>query len=332
MPSFQKLFPDLTTGNLNNVNDLAFSAASTSRIVVPKGGAVPFVIFVPVEPLEQACWLNSGYKAAMDYYPHSACDAIYDSNSQPIAPYRLRNAKKKNFKDWTPVELTALQKHSYAVVAGAHIKEINPLGASLRSITCSTSSDVLHIADALGKPLACVLSGADLDTMLKLRLKAPGLANPIDATVTINGDSTTAKATIAVADVANLKQPTYSLYSVDKSGNENDLKYSLTVIPAPVFDPASFSPATLALLKTNPTLTIQGQYLDQVKQVEFVDPATSLATVTSAAQASPDGKALTVQVGSSDAAKLTAAKYGLVFVLDPVLKDIYDTKTTFPSP
>ena len=59
VPTFNKLFPDLNTNNLNNLNDLGFSARSNSRIVVPKGGAVPFVLFVPVQPLQEACWLQA---------------------------------------------------------------------------------------------------------------------------------------------------------------------------------------------------------------------------------------------------------------------------------
>lgn len=48
MPTLHALFPDLTTRNLNTLNDLAFSAASASRIVVPKSGSV--VVAPPGNP------------------------------------------------------------------------------------------------------------------------------------------------------------------------------------------------------------------------------------------------------------------------------------------
>lgn len=41
--------PDHTIDQLNRLNDVAFSASSSYKIIVPKNGAVPFVTFVPQE-------------------------------------------------------------------------------------------------------------------------------------------------------------------------------------------------------------------------------------------------------------------------------------------
>lgn len=47
-------FPDHTVDQLNRLNDLAFSASSTYKIIVPKNGSVPFVTFVPQELFEKS--------------------------------------------------------------------------------------------------------------------------------------------------------------------------------------------------------------------------------------------------------------------------------------
>jgi len=47
-------FPDHTVDQLNRLNDLAFSASSSYKIIVPKNGSVPFVTFVPQELFEKS--------------------------------------------------------------------------------------------------------------------------------------------------------------------------------------------------------------------------------------------------------------------------------------
>jgi hypothetical protein len=46
MPGFNKLFPDYTVDQLNRLNDMGFSANSAYRILIPKGGSIPFVTFL----------------------------------------------------------------------------------------------------------------------------------------------------------------------------------------------------------------------------------------------------------------------------------------------
>ena len=53
IPPLKRMFPDYTVDQLNRLNDLAFSASTTYKMVVPKGGSVPFVTFVPQKALEK---------------------------------------------------------------------------------------------------------------------------------------------------------------------------------------------------------------------------------------------------------------------------------------
>ncbi len=331
IPTFQKLFPDLTTNNLNNLNDLGFSAASSSRIVVPKAGAVPFVIFVPVAPLEQACWLQKGYTPTLDVLPKTACDAIYNTDedkSPSVVPDSTNpagvkisapvdwsrrwfnpvgwfekanekkwpmNSKKVGFKHWTPVQLTALQKHAYAVVAGSLIQQVNDT-TSLRAITCGTpdSDGKVYLATVVGdkatakNPLNCSLTGSALDSMTNLRLEDATGTKIADAPVTPGADATTAKAIIAVADVPKLLVSTYELFSVDKTGAATDLKQSLSLVPPPIISAAptvaGSSTPTATTLNTGFTLTLTGTNLDQVTQVQLVLTAAPGTTLTSTSQ------------------------------------------------
>lgn len=208
------------------LNDLAFSAASASRIVVPKSGSVPFVIFVPVKPLEQACWLQSGYDFYKDTPLSSACDQV--CKNAACANEKLTEVR---FKHWSPVQLQALEAHAYGLIAGTHIKAAGQ-PAALNSIVCTgpTDSSGAYLQYALpASGFTCTLSGSNLDTLTTLRFRSPAdTETSLDAKVTISGDNTTATAVFASSDFSKIQQSSYELYGVDKSGAEIDL----TVLPS----------------------------------------------------------------------------------------------------
>ena len=54
LPPLKRWFPDYTVDQLNRLNDLAFSASSTYKIIVPKNGSVHFVTFVPQELFDKS--------------------------------------------------------------------------------------------------------------------------------------------------------------------------------------------------------------------------------------------------------------------------------------
>jgi len=342
MPSWTKLFPDLTTQNLNNLNDLGFSAAAASRIVVPKGGSVPFVVFIPVKPLEQACWLQTNYVPWMDIAPNTSCTATpngdpmtlpagtytspWDQNPPP-SPIPGSTLKSVRFKDWNAAQLTALQKHAYAVIAGSHIQAIgsNP---ALRSITCDAqdTAGLIHIALLNGKDLNCTLTGADLSSAKTLQASSastPG-ASPIKAPVTTNGDSTLAKATFAAADVSKFTDPIYQLHALDSAGTDTDLKQTLNILPAPTIDSKSFDSSTVAAMITAQKIKFNGTHLAQVTSVLFKVGDQTVAT-------------LQPTVGSSSDTLMTAALPAdfkdpgkTINIMFLVGSTIYDPHVTFP--
>lgn len=322
MPGLHTLFPDLTTRNLNTLNDLAFSAASASRIVVPKSGSVPFVVFIAVKPLEQACWLQPGYDFYRDTPLTPACDQVCKDSA-------CTNEKllEVRFKHWTPVQVQALEAHAYALIAGTHIKAAGQ-PAVLNSLVCAAPTDSAgaYLQYALpASGLTCTLSGSDLDTMTALRLRSAADAKTnLDAKVTVSGDNTTATAVLASADASKIQQSSYELYGVDKSGTEHDLNRAINFRLPPSITSGQSVPAA-------GTATLSGSNLTGVSQVVFYDAtdATEIArsNVTNTAIGSitfsvPIAAAL--PAGPAGSPK----EYAIRLLLADGANTLFDTKTT----
>jgi len=136
-----------------------------------------------------------------------------------------------DYKKWKPAQISALEKHTYAVVAGTHIKPLNPSPA-LRSIHClgEDNAGKIKVASLNGQDLVCMLTGADLSSVKELKASTAG-GPSLSAKVTTNGDVTFATATFSAADVSKFLLATYQLHLVDSSGSETDVKPSLTIAP-----------------------------------------------------------------------------------------------------
>jgi hypothetical protein len=336
VPFVNKLFPNLSTNNLNNLNDFAFSATANSRIVVPKGGSVPFVLFVPIEPLLQACWLQKGYDFSSDKDFSTVCEKVCtDNNCKQGSPNWLtRRSEYTNlvtiqYKHWTPIQLQALKRHSFVAVAGAHFLELGG-ATTLKSINCGPidQSGAIDVASLGSNSLTCTLSGAGFDSMKTLRMRPPGDtsdANKIDASVTASSDGTSATATVAAADVKKIVKPLYNLFSVDSAGKETDLKQSLAFLPAPTLTPIA-SPPTLTDFNKTPTLSLTGTNLQQVTQVVLKDLANNTVASANAIHPTSDGTSLTVTIGANDLAKLKdSVKYEIWFILSDANQTSYDS-------
>jgi hypothetical protein len=326
LPVLHTIFPDLTTTNLNALNDLGFSAANASRVVVPKSGSVPFVIFIPIRPLEQACWLQPTYDIHKDTSTPGlwtdACSQIC-TNTASCANQSLNEVR---FKHWKPVHLQALEKHGYALIAGVHIK---PTGqpATLKAFVCAAPTDTsgAYLQYALpASGLSCTLTGTDLDTLSLLRFRSPAdKTTNLDAKVTVSGDNTTATALLSAADAAKIAQPTYELYAVDTSSKETDLNRSIAFRLPPTIEKnqnvAGAAGAGAAL---------KGSNLAGISQVVFYD-ATDAKEVARADVSVPG----TSTIGFAIPAGLTA---GTTYTIRLLIADganggagtVYPTKTT----
>jgi hypothetical protein len=321
-PVLHFLFPDLTTRNLNTLNDLAFSAASASRIVVPKSGSVPFVVFIPIRPLEQACWLQAGYDFYKDNPLSTACQQVCTNSA--CANEQLQTVR---FKHWTPVQLQALEAHSYAVIAGTHIK-VAGQPAALNSIICAAPIDSsgAYLQYALpASGLTCNLSGSDLDAMKALRFRsATDSKTNLDAKVTVSGDSTTATAVLASTDTSKIQQPAYELYGVDKSGTESDLNRSVSFRLPPSITSGQTIPAS-------GVATLNGSNLAGVSQIVFYDASDASEVTRADVTNSLPGSIAFVVPSSAALPSGTAAApktYSVRLLLADGANTLFDTKAT----
>jgi hypothetical protein len=264
------LIPDLTTKNLNTLNDLGFSAASASRVVVPKSGSVPFVIFVPVRPLEQACWLQDRYDITSDV----SLDGAWVNVCRGAGSKDLREVR---FKNWKPVHLQALEKHGFALIAGVHIKATGQ-APTLKAIICAAPTDTSGAYLQYAIPAAgfsCSLAGTDLDTVATLRMRSiADTKTNLDAKVTISGDTSTATSNLSAADVAKIAQPNYELYGVDKAGTETNFGRSLAFRLAPTLAASQTIPSATT---TGANATLKGANLSGISTIEFFSGAASQA-------------------------------------------------------
>lgn len=270
LPVIHNLFPDLTTKNLNALNDLGYSAAAASRVVVPAKGSVPFVVFIPIRPLEQACWLQKSYKILTDKAPNEPFDACSGIDADSL------KWKEVKYKNWKPLQIQAMEKHAYALVDGVFIKELNNQGATLKNVVCAEKKDTsgAYLAYTPNTALNCTLSGSDLDTAAKLRLRSS--AEPktnLDATVTVSGDNSTATAVLGASDFQKIDQSAYELYSVDKSGAENDLKQTMNFRLPPSITNGQSIPAAPGIV------TLNGSHLTGVSKIVFYQSGKQQAEV-----------------------------------------------------
>ena len=116
---------------------LAFSASASSKIVVPTKGSVPFVLFVPSQPLEQACWLDTNFNI-------SQVHSVYDGGIVPGIACDGQggwSTKAVPFRKWTSMQLQAFENYAYVVVAGMHIKEAKDEQASAKALACPENND-----------------------------------------------------------------------------------------------------------------------------------------------------------------------------------------------
>ncbi|HEY4739232.1 MAG TPA: hypothetical protein VIH76_01410 [Candidatus Acidoferrales bacterium] len=324
LPSLHTIFPDLTTRNLNTLNDLAFSAANASRVVVPKSGSVPFLVFIPIKPLEQACWLDSTYNIYADSPLSSACEQVC-SDGSCVCP-NADNCKPPitRFKHWTPIQLQALGMHSYALIAGAHIKTVGQ-PAIVNNIKCDTPSDPSneYAQYRIQGDLSCDLSGSNLDTLSILRFISPAEVNsPLDAKVTVSGDSTKATATLSSSDISKIDQTSYELFGVDKTGVPQDLNQQIKFLLKPTVSAGQSVPAA------GTTANLKGSNLQNVLQVLFYDASnkTKIAAVqTDQTKAAPDSITFTVPAAATLPAGTT---YHIQLLMADGTTATWDTNTT----
>lgn len=279
MSGLNKAWPDRTIANVNDVSDMAFSASSAMKTVVPTQGSVPLVTFIPQKPLGQIPFARCGNKDKKykmfkktdgDYSPGGpTCDLI-TGNKFKINSTEFPDSLK--FERWAPAALNILKYRTFVVVAGVHIQEVST-NAVASGISCPILQDGtidLSAQDA-SKDISCTITGKSLDKAASAKFEQ-GTSTSIIATLTPASDGNSAKLTFKASDFAG-KSGTFELFSVDSSGKETNLNQSLKfAVRTPVIDSVTYDLKTVTAgqpLKA----TINGSNLDRIAEIDLVDTA-----------------------------------------------------------
>ena len=272
-----KIWPDHTITNVNNVSDLAFSASSTTKTVVPVQGAVPLVTFLAQKPLGQLPFVRCGKDTKNVVQPSGPC-SLFVENAAAGAAF----GKPLDFKSWSPAALNILKHRTFVVVAGVHIQEVSP-NAQANDISCPILTDLtidLSAQDTSGD-VSCTISGTNLGTVKSAKLEKleQGTTISASATVTPAADGNSATLSFKASDFAG-KSGTFEVFSVDSSSKETNLNLSLKfAVRPPVVENASYNPATVSA-SADLVVTLQGSNLDRISNVYLID---KLGTLSAAA-------------------------------------------------
>ncbi len=339
LPSYSTIFPDHTVEQLNHINDLVFSASSTSKVIVPIQGSVPLVTFISEKPIEQLPFAWCGWNTGTHNLFHSSqryCDsgdgtgtassinkaanrnpAYLDRYSLPKPADRKRpssdDASKTvdqyplawddlHYRKWKAAALRILQDHTYVVIGGVHIKELTKQ-TSLGNIDCPTltSTGAVDISQTKNGVISCTVTGSSLDTIASAALEKG--TDKVLGKVSPAKDGSSAVITFDPAVLSD-KEGLYKLFSVDKAQTETDTGNVLSLQIQPLISSADINAKTL---------TIKGKHLDLLTNVLLVadDQSTRSGTLK------VDPMTLTVALASTpDAKNKYHLRYGIKGLID----------------
>jgi len=240
------IFPDHTLEHLNHINDLAFSASSTSKTVVPIQGAAPLVTFLAEKPLEQLPFARCGTstkprptdpdKPEPGASQYSFCNIGTDNPYNPPSSDDLQPGyymRPYPFRNWRAAALAVLERRVFVVISGVHIKEVAKQ-PTFSGITCAPANNTTIDLSKISDPSAtCSLKGTDLDLIGQLVLESPTDATDQakgSASVTA-GDTTQATATFATKDLIALRGTAYKVSYSLKGGTPQPTTLTVTVKP-----------------------------------------------------------------------------------------------------
>lgn len=269
------VFPDHTVQQINNINDLGFSASSSSKMVVPIQGSVPFVTYIAERPLEQLPFAWCGKVKHGDNYHNESCDIPF-GNPPGVKDWdESETLKELHYKKWRGAALRILSNNTYVVVSGMHIQETDS-SALISHLNCPTIfGGHVDLSQLTNGQFVCTVTGNGLGSVHSVELQLN--SNKVSGTIKPSTDGTSAQILFAASDLATLAGA-YELYFVDASGNATDAQNSMLLSEQPVIigaQPSKDSPATVITL-TGTNLTT----LDSVSVVSGTPGSTTTCTQT----------------------------------------------------
>jgi hypothetical protein len=281
VPGWSKLSPDHQKDQLLLIANSGFSATYTTKTVVGKSGAATFYTWFPAKPFLQGWWVQDCAKNVV-----TVRDSDDSGGSEPppqLGPdlKRARNAclgvkaadwKTKHYKDWSSIAEQLFRDLSLTVVAGIHVQEEGKNKSSTTNLNCPKNKQgQLDISQASSDgSLICDVTGDNLDKVAKFRLEnSANAVDPIrpEATVTVNGDNTTAKAVFKVSDLASATGEKYSVFAVGKDGSETATGLPPVYLDSNTITLTGVTPASINLGSLPDQINLTGYNLNNLSKV-----------------------------------------------------------------
>jgi hypothetical protein len=253
----QTAIPNLSSSELTNLDQLAFSVTST---VIPKGGAVGVVAFIPTDILPPA----------KNYHPHLF--------SHPV-----------NLSTYQGDDLKGLFQTMTIEVTGTHVQDVNPSATPTLTLFVTQLSTLSPPLNDFSAPAPIVIQGTGLDSVQSVQLilnKAPNTvvaaklqALPNASAKTVNPN--VAQLVISPTPLATAGHGTYEINFVLADGKTVDTNQSITIPTPPTVTSVTYPTSTPPAVGSPLTLTITGTNLitgDTVAQVCGTDSAGTLTS------------------------------------------------------
>ncbi len=224
LPGFANIFPDRTVEELNHINDLVFSASSTSKVVVPVQGSVPLVTFISEKPLEELPFAWCGHDNSGRFHRKriESCDFNGGAHNSGYPNEPFDNSKpwdSLKYQDWSAAALRMLQMHTFVVVGGVHIQQI-VTQPKITNLTCSIlSSGQLDLSQTKDGGVSCSAMGSGLNLVSNTTLEKG--TSSISGKIQPATDGNSAVLTFNPGDLCD-KQGAYSLAVAYKSDSQRD--------------------------------------------------------------------------------------------------------------
>jgi hypothetical protein len=215
-----------------------------------------------------------------------------------------KNARTLPFKRWPGSTLAIFRELSFVTVSGVHTVEESELQSSASKLSCTPDFDAKGNVTFNGiDPIVCVLSGQNLGTITKLRLRnASDPSDLLDVAMNpTSGDPSSGTVKFNAAELAKLKGAAYNVLIVDKKDTET--KTSVAMHFLTTLNPVKITPDSLNMDTVDQKVTIVGSHLDAVTSVKLARNDKTGQTVTIPIT-KPEADTFSFSIPDLDAAKL----------------------------
>ncbi len=329
------LSPDHQKDQLLLIANSGFSATYTTKTIVGKSGAATFYTWFPAKPFLEGWWVQDcaqgivtvGDDTSDKGNNSSTTDTTAGDKPQgsgeisPQLGVDLKRARKVcagvtasnwktiSYQKWSPVSDQLFRDLSLAVVAGIHVQEDSKNKSSITDLKCPKNArGELDFSKASSDgTLSCDVTGDNLDKVSKLRLENAGNSvDPVrpDATVTVSGDNTSAKAAFKVSDLASAPGDTYNVYAVGKDGTETPTGLNVHLDTKDI-SLTGVDPTKIDLSSVPSKVTLTGYNLNNLNKVCFSGSMANKPT----ADVKKDSSKTQVTIDSASLKPLTAGEW-----------------------